>query len=158
MYNDIGDNMKKSAGILVYKKDNNKTYVFLSHPGGPYWENKSTHCWSIPKVEQNEEEDLLETAIREFKEETNLDITSELAFLGTKKVNNNKLVTVFYTNQDLDETKAKSNYFELEWPPKSGIINKYPEMDKSAWIELEKAKELIFENQLYFLEKLEEIL
>lgn len=95
---------------------------------------------------------------REFKEETNLDIVNELTFLGTKKVNNNKLVTIFYTTQDLDETKAQSNYFELEWPPKSGIINKYPEMDKSKWIELEEAKELIFENQLYFLEKLEEIL
>ncbi len=158
MYNKNGDSMKKSAGILVYKIENNKVYVFLSHPGGPYWHNKKTKCWSIPKGEQDEKEDILITAKREFKEETNLEIINELNYLGSKKVSNNKLVTIFYTKQDLDEKNTKSNYFELEWPPKSGIINKYPEMEESKWIELEEAKELIFDNQLYFLEKLEEVL
>ena len=158
MYNNIGDNMKKSAGILVYKKDNNKVKVFLSHLGGPYWENKKVHCWSIPKGEQEEKEEIIETAKREFKEETSLEVNTELKLLGSTKVSSNKLVTIFYTSQELDAASAKSNYFELEWPPHSGIINKYPEMDKAEWIDLNDAKELILENQIYFLEKLESIL
>ncbi len=158
MYNEYGDNMKKSSGILVYKVEDNKVKVLLSHPGGPYWEKKTTHCWSIPKGEQDNNEDIIETAKREFTEETNLVVTNELSFLGTTKVSNNKLVTIFYTEEDLDISNAKSNYFELEWPPKSGIINKYPEMDKTEWIELEEAKELIFDNQLFFINKLESIL
>ncbi len=150
--------MKRSAGILVYKKEDNKIKVFLSHMGGPYWENKKLHCWSIPKGEQDKNEDILETAKREFQEETGLEVTEELTFLGSTKVSNNKLVTIFYTSQDLDESKTKSNYFELEWPPHSGNINKYPEMDKSEWIELEEAKDLILENQLFFIDKLENII
>lgn len=158
MYNEDGDNMKKSSGILVYKIDNDKIKVLLSHPGGPYWENKKTHCWSIPKGEQDNKESLLETALREFREETNLEVTNDLKLLGSTKVSNNKLVTIFYTEEDLDTSKAKSNNFELEWPPNSGIIKEFPEMDKTEWIDLEEAKELIFDNQLFFINKLESIL
>lgn len=146
--------MKRSSGILVYKKENNKIKVFLCHPGGPYWENTHLHSWGIPKGELDENETLKEAAIREFKEETNLDVTGEITFLYTKKVSNNKLVTIFIKEEDLDLSKCKSNTFELEWPKNSNKINKYPENDKFKWIDMEEAYNLIFPQQQIFLDKL----
>ncbi len=146
--------MKRSAGILIYKKENNKIKVFLAHPGGPYWENTHLHSWGIPKGELDKDETLKEAAIREFKEETNLDAKGDLKFLYTKKVSNNKLVTIFYKEEDLDLSKCKSNTFELEWPKDSKQINTYPENDKFEWIDMEEAYNLIFPQQQIFLDKL----
>jgi len=150
--------MKKSAGILVYKKENNTIKVLLCHPGGPYWEGTNFHSWGIPKGELDNNEKVKEAALREFKEETNLDIKGEIAFLYTKKVSNNKLVTIFFKEQDLDLSNCKSNTFTLEWPKESKKINEYPESDKFEWIDIDKAYEMIFLQQTIFLDKLKESL
>ena len=150
--------MKRSSGILVYKKENKNIKVFLCHPGGPYWENTHLHSWGIPKGELDENETLKETAIREFKEETNLEVDSDIKFLYTKKVSNNKLVTIFIKEKDLDLSKCKSNTFELEWPKDSKTINTYPENDKFEWIDIDEAYDLIFPQQQIFLNKLKELL
>lgn len=146
--------MKRSAGILLYKKENENIKVLLCHPGGPYWENTNLHSWGIPKGELDKNEKLKEAAIREFKEETNLDIDNNLIFLYTKKVSNNKLVTIFFKEQDLELSNCKSNTFLLEWPKGSKQIKEYPENDKFEWINLEEAYELIFPQQIIFLDKL----
>lgn len=148
--------MKKSAGILFFKKEEETIKVLLCHPGGPYWEGTYLHSWGIPKGELDKNEKLKEAAVREFKEETNLEIKKELNFLYTKKVSNNKLVTIFYIEDDLDLSNCKSNTFSLEWPKGSKIINEYPENDKFEWIEIEEAYELIFIQQTIFLDKLKE--
>jgi len=148
--------MKKSAGILLYKKENEEIRVLLCHPGGPYWENTHLHSWGIPKGELDPKENVLSAAIRELKEETNLEIDrSNIEFLYSKKTSNNKLVTIFIKEQDINIDKCKSNTFELEWPKNSGIINSYPENDKYEWFNIKDAYELIFESQITFLKKLE---
>lgn len=148
--------MKKSAGILVYKIED-ELKVLLCHFGGPYWVNKDKGGWSIPKGEVNKKEKILETAKREFNEETNLEINTELKYLSSKKISNNKLVILFYTNSNFDLSKCKSNTFELEFPKNSGKIQIFPEMDQYKWMNISEAKEKIIKNQLYFLNKLEEI-
>lgn len=148
--------MKRSAGILVYKKDNKKIKVLLCHPGGPYWENTHIHSWGIPKGELDKGENQLNAARREFNEETSLTITEKLDYLYSKKVSNNKLVTIFFIEKDFDLNDCKSNTFSLEWPKGSKEINEYPENDKFEWIDIEEAYNLIFNQQIIFLDKLKE--
>lgn len=150
--------MKKSVGILLYKKEDDKYYILLSHFGGPYWKNIDKGAWSLQKglVENNEK--ILETAKREVSEETNIDITGSIEYLATKKVSNNKLVIMFMSYFDGDINDFKSNEFELEWPKYSGIIKKYPEMDKVKWFSIEEAKEYINKSQLFFINRFEQIM
>lgn len=149
--------MKRSAGILPYKIEDDNLYVYLEHPGGPYWVEKD--LWSICKGEFKNEK-AIEAAIREFNEETGTLINREkLFFIGSKKQQaTNKLVIVFGVEQDIDPTKMKSNKFKLEWPPESGIINEFPEMDKAAWFRIEEAYDKIFSGQQVFLKKLTSLL
>lgn len=148
--------MKKSAGILVYKIDNNIIKVLLCHFGGPYWENTDIGGWSIPKGERLKEECIIETAKREFNEETNLELVSSVEYLGSKKVSKRKLAIIFYTKYDFDLSNCKSNTFTIEHPRGSGSIKEYPEMDKFEWLDINTAKKKIIKNQLFFLNKLEE--
>lgn len=149
--------MKRSAGILLYKKENDDIKVLLCHPGGPYWKNTNLHSWGIPKGELDKDEKVLEAALREFKEETNLDIDSNnINYLYSKKVSNNKLIIIFTKEEDADLSNCKSNTFPLEWPKGSGIINDYPENDKYEWINIEEAYDLIFKQQIIFLDRLKE--
>ncbi|MBR1376585.1 MAG: NUDIX domain-containing protein [Bacilli bacterium] len=148
--------MKRSAGILVYKYEDNKIKVLLSHFGGPYWQGVDKGGWSIPKGEMENVEKAIDAAKREFNEETNLKISTNLDFLASRKVSNNKLVIMFYTNSDFDLKECKSNNFEMEFPKGSGKKCTFPEMDKYEWMDLNKAKEMIIESQLYFLDRLEE--
>lgn len=148
--------MKHSAGILVYKIEDNQCKVLLCHMGGPYWQNIDKGAWSIPKGEFKEEK-AMDAALREFQEETGFHTNKKkLTFLGSKKQANNKLVTVFTTNDDFDATKATSNTFLKEWPKGSGNIQEFPEMDKAEWIDVAEAKQKILKGQVYFLSKLEE--
>ena len=147
--------MKKSAGDLVYKKEDDKIKVLLCHMGGPFWEKIDNGSWAIPKGEINNEQ-TIDTAIREFNEETGFTIDkSKLEFLASKKQLSRKLDVIFMATNDYDATKATSNTFKREYPKGSGIICEFPEMDCAAWIELELAKEKILKGQRYFLEKLE---
>lgn len=148
--------MKRSAGILVYTKDKDKIKILLCHPGGPYWENTNLHSWGIPKGELDKGENQINAAKREFKEETNLSIDTELDYLYTKKVSNNKLVTIFFIEKDFNLKDCKSNTFSLEWPKGSKKINEYPENDKFEWIDIDDAYDLIFKQQTIFLDKLKE--
>jgi len=134
--------MKKSAGILVYRK-RNEAEVLLIHHGGPYWQNKDENSWSIPKGEIENDNELQE-AIREFEEETGLEINQEdknnIFYLGEVK-SPNKIVEVFCLEKDFgDNMEAKSKFVEIEWPPGSGKIIKVPEVDKMQYFDLETAK------------------
>ena len=149
--------LKKSAGILVYKKECESIQVLLCHFGGPYWDGINKGAWSIPKGELSKEEDIL-SAKREFKEETNLEINDELKYLGSKKVSHKKLAIIFYVEKDFNLDNCYSNTFNLEYPKGSGKICKFPEMDKYEWMEISKAKNMILNSQLYFLNKLEEVI
>jgi len=148
--------MKKSAGILVYKVENKVLKVLLCHPGGPYWKNKKIHSWSIPKGEVRLKEKVIDAAIREFKEETNLKIKSNLKYLASKKVNNKKLVIVFCTEFNYNLDNCFSNKFSMEFPKGSGLFEEFFEMDDYQWFEMKEAYKLIFNNQIYFLNKLNE--
>ena len=148
--------MKRSAGVLVYKREDNDIKILLCHFGGPYWEGIDIGAWSLSKGEVVEGEDVIFTAKREFREETNLDINTPVFYLGSKKVSRKKLAIMFYTEADYNLDNCHSNTFELESPRGSGIIKKFPEMDKYEWMSIDKAKEKIISNQLYFINKLEE--
>lgn len=154
---DVNYMLKKSAGILVYKFDNNILKVLLCHFGGPYWKGIDKGAWAIPKGELSRGESIISAAKREFKEETNLEINDELKYLGSRKVSHKKLAIIFYLEKDYNISKCKSNTFKLEYPKDSGKICDFPEMDKYEWMEISKAKEMILDNQLYFLNKLEEV-
>ena len=147
--------MKKSSGILAYKIEDNIIKVLLCHFGGPYWENTDVGAWSIPKGLVEKKEKIIEAAKREFKEETNLNLKTNIEFLASKKISNKKLVIIFYTNSDFDLSNCQSNTFELEHPEGSGIIQTFPEMDKYEWMPMDKAKGKIIPNQLFFLNQLE---
>lgn len=148
--------MKRSAGILLYKKENNRYLVLLAHFGGPYWENQDIGAWSVQKgiVEKNEK--VLTAAKREVEEETNLKIENDISFLASKKVAKNKLAIMFYSYYDGDISSFKSNTFKLEWPKNSNKIEEFPEMDKIKWFTLEEAKKYIHSSQRFFINRLEE--
>ncbi len=147
--------MKRSAGVLPYKIENNELKVYLEHPGGPFWDGKDK--WSICKGEYNNER-AIEAAIREFGEESGFKLEEkELEYLGSQKLKStNKLIVIFIVNKDLDVTKMKSNTFELEYPVESGKVNSYPEMDEGRWFTIKEAKEKILKGQDRILEKLED--
>ena len=148
--------LKRSAGILVYKIDGGVIKVLLCHFGGPYWDGIDEGAWSIPKGELNKGENVFIAAKREFSEETGLKINNDLLFLNSKKISNKKLAIIFYANEDFDLSKCHSNTFKLEWPRGTGNMNEFPEMDKYEWMNIDVAKKYIINNQLFFLERLEE--
>ena len=148
--------MKRSAGILPYKYVDDKIYVYLEHPGGPYYENRD--IWSICKGEYIKEK-AIDAAVREFREEAGVSISKdELTYLSSHKVDNRKLVTIFITKTDIDPSKMTSNTFTKEYPKDSGIICEFPEMDKAKWFSIDEAYEKIYKSQIPFLSKLEEVL
>lgn len=145
--------MKRSAGILVYKKENNEYKIFLAHMGGPYWENVENHSWSIPKGEKEKNENMKEAAKREFNEETNIILNKNINYLGSKKVSNKKLITIFTSDESIDISNCKSNFFEKDI---NGVTKLFPEMDRYDWFTLKEAKNKILDNQIYFINKFEE--
>ena len=150
-----GDNMKRSAGVLVYKKEDNIIKILLCHFGGSYWEGIDIGGWSLSKGEKEDKEDIISAAKREFTEETNLNITTPVKYLGSHKVSRKKLAIMFYTECDFDLSNCKSNTFELDY---HGKRQSFPEMDKYEWMSIDDAKKKIYKNQLYFINKLEDIL
>lgn len=123
---------KLAAGILLYRRKGEQVEVFLVHPGGPFWAKKDNGAWSLPKGEYQEGEDALVAAKREFKEETSFDAPeSEYFELGEVKYGNKKL-QAWAVEGGADAAKLKSNTFAMEWPPKSGQTQEFPEVDKLA--------------------------
>lgn len=131
--------MKQSAGILLYKIDAGEIFVFLAHPGGPYWKNKDSGAWTIPKGELNENEDPLKAAIREFEEESGIKLSGAFIPLNSVKLKSGKLIHAWALEKDLDASVIKSNEVEIEWPPKTGKKIMIPEIDKAEWYSVDIA-------------------
>jgi predicted NUDIX family NTP pyrophosphohydrolase len=131
---------KQSAGILLYKTVGQIHPVLLVHPGGPFFKNKDDGAWSIPKGEFLDDEDALIAARREFLEETGFDIDGEFIPLKAIKLKSGKMVHAWALQYDVDADKIVSNTFEIEWPPASGKIQSFPEVDRAAWFTIAEAE------------------
>lgn len=147
--------VKKSAGILLYRFHNNTAEVLLVHPGGPFWAKKDLGAWSIPKGEFEAGEDPLDAAKRELEEETGIKAEGNFIELTPVKQKSGKLVYAWTLSKDIDPAVIKSNNFEMEWPPKSGKINSFPEIDKAAWYTMDEARKKIVDGQLPLINELE---
>jgi predicted NUDIX family NTP pyrophosphohydrolase len=145
---------KQSAGVLLFRGSKADLEVFLVHPGGPFWTNKDSGSWSIPKGEYFDDEDPLSAAKREFAEETSIIIDGDFIPLGTVKQAGGKVVKAWALNRDLDPTALRSNAFTLEWPPRSGKVQEFPEVDSGSWFSLAVARQKIVKAQSEFLTRL----
>jgi predicted NUDIX family NTP pyrophosphohydrolase len=146
--------MKKSAGILLYRQAGSGYELFLVHPGGPFWKNKDEGAWSIPKGEFTEQENALAAARREFKEETGFSCHGKFIELSPAKLKSGKLVYAWALEKDIEPASIKSNQFEMEWPPKSGKQQSFPEIDRAAWFDPLAAKQKINQSQAAFIDEL----
>lgn len=149
---------KKSAGLLLFRIHNNYPEVFLVHPGGPFWAKKDDGAWSIPKGEFEDGEEPLAAAKREFEEETGVKISGEFIELDPIKQKSGKIVYAWAVEKNINLEKIKSNEFEVEWPPKSGKMKRFPEIDKAAWFNLNEAKKKIIDRQASLIEALKNLL
>lgn len=147
--------MKKSAGILAFRKTKTNTEVLLVHPGGPFYTNKDLHTWTIPKGEPDGEEDNFQAALREFEEETGVRPKGDFMALQPVKQNGGKAVFAWAVETDIDVSKVKSNNFSMEWPPKSGKTREFPEIDKAGWFTFKKARDKILKGQIPLLDELQ---
>jgi predicted NUDIX family NTP pyrophosphohydrolase len=131
---------KKSAGLLLYRRREPGLEVFLVHPGGPYWAKKDEGAWSIPKGVHEAGEAPLAAAIREFEEETGSRIDRAFLPLEPVVLASGKQVTAWAVEGDIDAAAIRSNTFTMEWPPRSGRQQEFPEIDRAAWFTLEQAR------------------
>ncbi len=146
---------RRSAGLLMYRVCDDVIEVLLAHPGGPYFASKDAGHWSIPKGEYEESEDPLAAAQREFTEETGLIANAPFIELGEIKQKGGKLVRAWAFAGTCDPSSLISNTFELEWPPRSGRMQTFPEVDRSSFFTLDLAREAIKPAQLPLLDALE---
>ena len=142
--------MKKSAGILLFKDLGGQREFFLAHPGGPFWKNKDIGAWSIPKGEFTDEAPL-DAAIREFEEETGTLLRGTFVELTPVRMSSGKMIYAWALEADIDPDAVRSNTFELEWPPRSGKIQHFPEVDRAGWFTLQQALEKINATQAAFV-------
>jgi predicted NUDIX family NTP pyrophosphohydrolase len=140
----------------MYRRRDGELEVFLIHMGGPFWANKDDASWSIPKGEFGDEEDALDAAKREFREETGFEPGTEHLSLTTIRQPGGKVVHAWAFEGDCDPEALKSNTYRVEWPPKSGQWKTYPEADRGAWFTLPEAREKILKGQLPLIEELQE--
>ena len=147
--------IKHSAGILMYRFREDSLEVFLVHPGGPFWAKKDEGAWSIPKGEFNiDNEDPLDAAKREFEEETGFTLEGDFISLDDLKQSSMKIVHAWTIEGDCHAAKIKSNTFSMEWPPRSGKQQEFPEVDRAEWFDIETAKIKLLKGQTPFLDKL----
>ena len=147
----------ESAGILLYKHQGRGLLVLLVHPGGPFWRNKDDGAWSIPKGERAAGEDAETTARREFAEELGATPAGTLIPLGRIRQSGGKQVDGFALEVDLDVERIAGNTFEIEWPPRSGRRQSFPEVDRAAWFSPAEARQKINAGQKPFIDRLEEL-
>jgi predicted NUDIX family NTP pyrophosphohydrolase len=148
---------KKSAGLLMYRRRRGVLEVFLVHPGGPFWQKKDAGSWSIPKGEYLPGEDPLEAAKREFQEETGVQASGQFIPLTPRKQPSGKIISAWAFEGDCDASAIKSNTFLMEWPPRSGRQQEFPEVDRAGWFSVPGAKEIIIKGQSGFLEELTQV-
>jgi len=148
---------KVSAGLLLYRKRNDALEVFLAHPGGPFYIKKDSGVWGIPKGEIDEGEDALAAAQREFEEETGFKARGPFLSLTAVTQKGGKLVQAWAFEGDCDPETMRSNTFTMEWPPRSGKQQEFPEVDRAAWFSLSEAKQVINPAQISFLEELQRL-
>jgi predicted NUDIX family NTP pyrophosphohydrolase len=148
---------KRSAGLLMYRHRGEALEVFLVHPGGPFWRKKDLGVWSIPKGEYSPEEDPLEAARREFHEETGLPAAEAFRELREIRQKGGKYVRAWAVEGDCDPAGIMSNTFTLEWPPRSGKQQEFPEVDRAGWFPLDETREKILQSQLPFIDELEKM-
>jgi len=148
---------KRSAGLLLYRRPAGGLEVLLVHPGGPFWQKKDLGAWSIPKGELADGEDALAAARREFREETGQDIAGPFTPLTPVKQPGGKSVHAWAVEGDFEPRALTSNTFLLEWPPRSGHHQEFPEVDRAAWFDLAEAKRRINRGQAPLLEELEQL-
>lgn len=146
-----------SAGILLFRFRGGALEVFLVHPGGPYWRNKDAGAWSIPKGLLEPGDDALAAAKREFLEETGTAPNGEFIALLPLRQRSGKIVHAWAVEGDIDAASVVSNAFSMEWPPRSGTMQQFPEVDRGGWFTLDAAREKILPGQRGFLEQLQAI-
>jgi len=144
--------VKRSAGVLLRRPSDG--CVLIVHPGGPFWARKDAGAWSIPKGEHDEDEEPEACARREFLEELGVEAPAALTDLGTIRQKNRKEVRAFYGEGDLDVDGIVSNTFEMEWPPRSGNRQSFPEIDRAEWFDVETARSKLNPAQAEFLDRL----
>jgi len=144
----------QSAGILLYRQKQSQLQIFLVHPGGPFFKNKDAGAWSIPKGEFLPDEDPLIAAKREFMEETGSSVDGDFVPLNPVKLKSGKIIHAWAVEGDIDHENIISNLFEMEWPPKSGKKQSFPEIDRTAWFDTETAKKKINAAQVGLIEEL----
>lgn len=144
-----------SAGILLYKRSEGELRVLLAHPGGPFWRRKDLGAWSIPKGERTADEDPETAARREFAEELGPPPEGPLQPLGRIRQRGGKEVEAFALEGDFEVSGLRSNLFSMEWPPRSGRMQSFPEIDRAEWFALPAAREKILARQQALLDRLE---
>jgi predicted NUDIX family NTP pyrophosphohydrolase len=144
---------KRSAGLLLFRRSNHLD-LFLVHPGGPFWARKDNGAWSLPKGEYSEDEDALQAAKREFQEEIGISVDGDFFPLGELRQPSGKLITAWALEKDVDPALVKSNSFSMEWPPKSGKTQEFPEVDRAAWFPISLARTKLLKGQVAFINRL----
>jgi len=145
----------RSAGILLYQRIDGVLRLLLAHPGGPFWRGRDEGAWSIPKGEYPDSEDPLAAARREFREELGSDPPAALLPLGEIRQKSGKHVIAYAAEGEFDPAQLRSNVFEIEWPPRSGRLTGFPEIDQVAWFSLAEARKKILPAQAELLDSLE---
>lgn len=141
----------------MYRVRDERVEVMLVHPGGPFWKKKDAGAWSLPKGEVESGEDELRAAMREFEEETGLRLEGEFVPLGEVKQKSGKVVRAWAIEGDCDPASIKSNTFMLEWPPRSGKEQEFPEVDRAEFFSLDEARRRINPAQIVLIDSLEKI-
>ena len=145
---------KRSAGVLVYRRRPDGPEFFLVHPGGPFWKNKDDGAWSIPKGEIDPDEESLLAAQREFEEETGFKIGGTFTPLTPVTIASGKVIEAWAIEHDLDADAMRSNTFEIEWPPRSGKRQPFPEVDRAAWFAAATALRKVTKGQVPLVRQL----
>jgi predicted NUDIX family NTP pyrophosphohydrolase len=149
---------KRSAGLLLYRESRGAPEVLLVHPGGPFWAHKDDGAWSIPKGEFEGDQEPLAAARREFAEETGATVEGDFIELRPVRLPSGKIVHAWAVRADFDPARLRSNTFTMEWPPKSGQLREFPEVDHAAWFTLDQARAKIHPGQLPLLDQLDALL
>ena len=145
----------ESACVLLFKRRDGRILVLLAHPGGPFWQRKDLGAWTIPKGERLPGEEAEAAARRELAEELGANLTGPLMPLGRIRQKGGKQVDAFALEGDFDVDRLAGNTFEIEWPPRSGRRQTFPEIDRAAWFTLDQAREKINAAQRELLDRLE---